>query len=338
MEKTGVREISRRTGYSPATVSNVLNGKPGVSRKAIDAVLTAANEMGLHAKGPLRSITFVLARKSGYVLDQGDFHPIVVEGVRAQAESQGFQVDYATVELNVPDGGQAQVEELFADPTRAVILCATEMSEVDYRPFDAYDDRIVVVDGWSDAHSYESVVTDNETAAYQAVRYLYQRGHRRIGYLAGTPRLRNYGRRERGVRRALRDLDVPYTDAFRAQLRPKIEDARLDMLSWLRAAHELPTAFFADCDALAVGAVRALVERGVSVPGDVSIIGFDGTLASNFSNPALTTVYVPKAEIGKLAVTRLVEGLARPREFAHTTLMGTSIAERGSVRTMGDLR
>lgn len=324
MEKTGVREISRKTGYSPATVSNVLNNKAGVSHKAIDAVMAAARELGLEHDEPTRQITFVLGRRSGRVIDQEDFHPIVVEGVRREAEARGLDVVYASVDLAHPKRAAAQVDALFSNPNAAVLLYAVEMEEA--------ADRLVVVEGWSELLPFECVVTANEASAYRATTLLVERGFRRIGYLASDVRLRGYITRERGYRRALGAAGLSYDEGLRIVASPAIEDARVNVLAWLRAHRELPEALFCDCDRLAVGAMRAFAECGVAVPGDISIIGFEGVLAANFVSPQLTTMYVPKAEIGELATRKLVEGMGTKRDFCTTTLVGTSLANRGTVR------
>lgn len=333
MEKTGVREISRKTGYSPATVSNVLNNKAGVSRKAIDAVMAAARELGLDHAEPTRQITFVLGRKIGSVIDQEDFHPIVVEGVRREAEARGLDVVYASVDLARPERAAAQVSELFSNPNAAVLLYAAEMEEADYRLFAPYADRLVVIEGWSELLPFECVATANEAAAFRATAFLIERGFRRIGYLASGLRLRGYITRERGYRRALGAAGLSYEEGLRIVASPGIEDARLDVLAWLRAHRELPEALFCDCDRLAVGAMRAFAECGVAVPEDISIVGFEGVLAANFVSPQLTTMYVPKAEIGELAACKLIEGMGSKRDFCTTTLVGASLAERGTVRS-----
>ena len=333
MEKTGVREISRKTGYSPATVSNVLNNKTGVSRKAIDAVMAAARELGLEHDEPTRQITFVLGRKTGRVIDQEDFHPIVVEGVRREAEARGLDVVYASVDLAQPERAEKQVEELFSNPNAAVLLYAAEMEEADYRLFEPYADRLVVVEGWSELLPFECVVTANEASAYRATSMLVDRGFRRIGYLASDTRLRGYITRERGYRRALGAAGLSYDDGLRIVASPGIGEARADVLAWLRGHRELPDALFCDCDRLAVGAMRAFSECGIAVPDDISIVGFEGVLAANFVSPQLTTMYVPKAEIGELAACKLIEGMGSKRDFCTTTLVGASLAERGTVRS-----
>lgn len=106
------------------------------------------------------------------------------------------------------------------------------------------------------------------------------------------------------------------------------------MLGWLSTDPAMPTAFLADSDRIAVGAIRALSERGFSVPQDVSVMGFEGLLSANFCTPPLTTVFVPKAEIGRFAVRKLTDALGGKREFFSTTLVAASIAARGSVRSL----
>ena len=94
---------------------------------------------------------------------------------------------------------------------------------------------------------------------------------------------------------------------------------------------DLPTAFFADNDVLAVGALRALAEAGVRVPEDVSIIGFDDLSIGAFSTPPLSTVHVLKHEVGEIAVRRLVGNVNNPKNYTCKTLVSTYFVERKSV-------
>ncbi len=106
------------------------------------------------------------------------------------------------------------------------------------------------------------------------------------------------------------------------------------MGAWLDSVSrdDLPTAFFAENDVLAVGAMRALNEHGIRVPEDVSIIGFDDLSLGAFSNPPLTTVHVPKHEVGEIAVRRLVGNIRNPKCYACKTAVSTYFVERQSVR------
>ena len=107
------------------------------------------------------------------------------------------------------------------------------------------------------------------------------------------------------------------------------------MAAWLASTprERLPTAFFADNDVLAVGALRALSEAGIEVPRDVSIIGFDDLSVGAFSNPPLTTVHVLKHEVGEIAVRRLVGNIRSPKVYTCRTMVSTYFVERRSVKS-----
>lgn len=106
------------------------------------------------------------------------------------------------------------------------------------------------------------------------------------------------------------------------------------MLRWLSTDPALPTAFFADNDALAVGAIRALIERGHAVPGDISVMGFDDVDYASVCHPPLSTVHVPRFDIGRLAVDKLMELAQGSRPYACVTHVSTTFIERESTRAI----
>ena len=281
MAKASVREISRITGFSPATVSNALNRKRSVSEETAKVILECAQSLGYQQSTQLESIQFVLARKTGAILDESTFHPAVIEGVERQARRHGMSTSFVTL---------------------------------DFSDFDA-------------------VVIANTDSVLRAVDYLIEKGHKQIGYLAGDLRIRNFKDRERGYRQALEDAGLEANPAWRVTLGTTLEDAYRDMGAWLDdVSHDvLPTAFFAENDVLAVGAMRALNEHGIRVPEDVSIIGFDDLSLGAFSNPPLTTVHVPKHEVGEIAVRRLVGNIRNPKSYTCKTVVSTYFVERQSV-------
>ena len=179
-----------------------------------------------------------------------------------------------------------QVEGLIADPSAAIVLMGTELGEEDYALFANAAAHLIVLDGWSDRQYFDAVVIANTDSVLRAVDYLIEKGHKQIGYLAGDLRIRNFKDRERGYRQALEDADLEANPAWRVTLGTTLEGAYRDMGAWLdNASHDdLPTAFFAENDVLAVGAMRAFNEHGIRVPEDVSIIGFDDLSLGAVSN------------------------------------------------------
>lgn len=333
MTKVGVREISRATGYSPATVSNALNGKRGVSEETVRIILDAAEEMGIQQDADSETITFVLARKTGQIVDESTFHPAVIEGVERQARRHGMGTTFLTLDFSDAASVRPEVDALMDDPTSAVVLLGTELDEEDYELFASRSAHLVVLDSWSDRFDFDAVVMSNGESSWRAVRHLIECGHREIGYLAGSFRIQNFKERERGYVRACTEAGIELNPAWRVELGTTLERAYRDMAAWLTVTpvEKLPTAFFADNDVLAVGALRAFSEAGVRVPQDVSVIGFDDLSVSAFSNPPLTTIHVLKHEVGELAVRRLMGNIVNPKKFTCKTQVSTYFVERKSV-------
>ena len=304
MAKASVREISRITGFSPATVSNALNRKRSVSEETAKVILECAQSLGYQQSTQLESIQFVLARKTGAILDESTFHPAVIEGVERQARRHGMSTSFVSLDFS-------DLDALFANAAA----------------------HLIVLDGWSDRQYFDAVVIANTDSVLRAVDYLIEKGHKQIGYLAGDLRIRNFKDRERGYRQALEDAGLEASPEWRVTLGTTLEGAYRDMGVWLDnvSRDDLPTAFFAENDVLAVGAMRALNEHGIRVPEDVSIIGFDDLSLGAFSNPPLTTVHVPKHEVGEIAVRRLVGNIRNPKSYTCKTAVSTYFVERQSV-------
>ena len=158
MAKASVREISRITGFSPATVSNALNRKRSVSEETAKVILECAQSLGYQQSTQLESIQFVLARKTGAILDESTFHPAVIEGVERQARRHGMSTSFVSLDFSDLDAVRPQVEGLIADPSAAIVLMGTELGEEDYALFANAAAHLIVLDGWSDRQYFDAVV------------------------------------------------------------------------------------------------------------------------------------------------------------------------------------
>ncbi|WP_293825140.1 LacI family DNA-binding transcriptional regulator [uncultured Parolsenella sp.] len=333
MGKVSIREIARRTGYSPATVSNALNGKQTVSSRTAGIVLAEAERLGYRREGKLDHVQFVIARTTGRIVDEQPFNLAVITGVEAEARRHNLTTSLTTLDLSDHKEARKRIAELCSDPTGGVALLATEMTnDDDYALFEDSKSPLVMVDGWSDKLPFDAVTIANESAAYRATAFLAECGHEKIGYLSGDFRIRNYPLREQGYRHVLDDVTIKYDPRFRLLVGTTYETAQADICAWLDTDPELPTAFFADNDVVAVAAIRALTSRGISVPDDVSIMGFDDIDMARATTPALTTVHVPRQGMGELAVRNLLEQAMNPRHVPSVTQVHTMLVERESVR------
>ena len=154
---------------------------------------------------------------------------------------------------------------------------------------------------------FNAVLINNEDSARMATEYLYQKGHRKIGYIRSSFRIRGFRSRFYGYQSALRKFRLDFDEKNVFTVTPNLNGAYHDMLRYLEKRSSLPTAFFADNDLMALGSMKAFQEKGYRIPEDISIIGFDDLPFSEISNPALTTLRVPNTEMGQLAVRRIVD-------------------------------
>lgn len=176
--------------------------------------------------------------------------------------------------------------------------------------------------------------TDSEAGASGAVTHLLSHGHRRILHLAGPEEVDEVTDRIAGYRRALVEAGLPFDSGLVVHGRYTLSTGREAMERWLRthSGEELPTAIFAGNDAMAAGVLECLNERGISVPGDVSVIGFDDSLMARLTNPRLTTLRQPLREMGERAIAMLMEmiethGIPRSEVFPTELIVRDSVAE-----------
>ena len=331
------RDVARAAGVSPATVSLVFQQKPGVGRATRERVFEKAAELG-YIYEPRRSdratstILFVMYKKHGQVVDETPFFEELLKGVTDATYRHGYH-KLAVTYFYGRESAFEQMKAVRSVRCAGIVLLATEAMANDVTQFEHLGVPIVLLDSWFPTKSLDSIIIDNTRGAYDAVRYLIQKGHTEIGYLhAGVP-IRNFLERQSGFMSAMREM-APPTEELPPIVRvgSSEEDAYADMSVYLDMNPWLPTAYFADNDLIAYGCIRALIEHGIRVPEDVSVIGFDDMAFPEVREPQLTTMAVPKDAMGELAVKRLID-LIRGETNGETirTAVQTQVVERETV-------
>ena len=331
--KVSVRKISEVTGFSPATVSNALNHKHGVNAETAEKILKAAREMGYFEDVKINKVKFVLFKKFGSIVEDTPFFPQMITGVEEECRKEGLEMTIVNLDSRSPMY-EMQVKELMADQSSAVILLGTEMTEEDENLIRDAKVPMIVVDYWNNEMTFDTILINNLDTACQAVLYLAGRGHRKIGYLKGSIQIKPFISRTAGYRHAMDRAGLEIDPRYEVELMPTMDGAYQDMKKYLETAEELPTAFFADNDMIALGAMKAMWEAGIRIPEDVSVIGFDDLPYSSISNPPLTTMRVPKQRMGNIAVRSLKYHIDEPDLPKYNIQVGTQLVERESVRTL----
>lgn len=328
--KVSIRDISRITGFSPATVSNALNYKKGVNKETAEEIFRVARETGYINEASITKIKLVIFRKNGSIVDDTPFFPALINGFEQECRNYGYEMVICNVDQRDSDY-ERQVSNLIMESGSAIVVLATEMMDGDLEIYKKATCPLVILDHWSESMEFNCVLINNSDAARMAVEYLIKKGHKEIGYIRGSFRIKGFRSRFAGFQIALKKNSIEYRDEYVYTVGTTLNGAYHDMLSYLDKGIKLPTAIFADNDLLALGVMKALQERGHRIPEDVSIIGLDDLPFSEISSPRLTTMKVPNTEMGKIAVRRVVELIEKRDNIVTKTQVCARLVERETV-------
>ncbi len=332
--KVGVRDIAQLAGVSVATVSNALNGRSGVSKAVSDRIFQVANELGYKRskKNPERDyIRLVVVKRHGLVVGDTQFFAELIDGVSRGCNEE--KVELIITQLRISDGADylLQVRDICEDECLGVLLLATELEAEDLEAFLHCKPPLMVIDNLFRHQNVNSIVMNNYNAGYIATQALIGSGHRDIGFIGSSTEFSNMRYRRKGYEAAMLQAGLPISDHYLFKVEPTINGSYLDMARILKGAPELPTAFFAGNDIIALGSMRALSESGLRIPDDISLIGMDDTYICQAAVPPLTTVRVHRKEMGKAAVSLMLHSLPKVRQGVMKVEMSVELVARDSV-------
>jgi len=325
-------DVARKVGVSEATVSRVLNGKAGVSDSTREAVLTALDVLGYERPTQLRGER---ARLIGLVLPelQNPIFPALAEVIGGALAQRGF----TPVLCTRTTGGLSEADYvgmLLDQHVSGMVFfgghCAEQAAPHDhYRLLRSRGVPTVLMNAAIDNLDFPRVSTDDVTAAGQAYTHLASLGHQRIGLVLGpedhVPSRRKLAGFTAHARRAPENSPVEHA-LF------SLEGGQAATTRLLR--HGV-TGVICASDVLALGAIRAVRRAGLSVPGDVSVVGYDDSAFMNCTDPPLTTVRQPIESMGKAAVALLVNQIENTDVYPEELLFEPELVVRGSTGRPG---
>lgn len=335
--KVSIKKISEATGFSPATVSNALNNKRGVNKETAAVVLRTAKEMGYIPENRITKIRFVIYKRNGKIIDDTPFFNLLIDGVENECRKLGYEMVLCNLDKR-SDDYEEEVKWLVNDTTSGVIFLGTEVMEDDLELYKGAKCPFLLLDYFDSSMYFNGVLINNADSARVATQYLIGKGHRKIGYLRGNFRIKGFRSRKVGYVQALDRAKIAVDRKYMFTLDTTMEGAYKDMKAALYKKPELPTAFFAENDMIALGAMKALQECGYKVPEDISIIGMDDLPFCEITSPRLTTIRVSKQEMGAVAVRKMNEMIKSPSDVKTKISVCTTFVERDSVRDMDEKR
>lgn len=324
-----INDVAAAAGVSVSTVSKVINARYGVSAKTAEHVSRVVRELGFETSLVASSLRGGRTNVVGVLV--AEFEPFALSLLQGiSAELRGADYDVLAYAGRLTPSEQTGWERRSLSRLGgtlidgAIIVTPTVESPNSAVP-------VVAIDRHTGRSPQRSISADNRDGALQAVRHLVELGHRRIAHIRGRVDLESALLREDGYRAALTEAGIPVDDTLIVDggYRP---ETTTDAIAALLDLEHPPTAVFAANDLSALRALEVARERGVLVPRDLSIIGFDDIPEATTADPGLTTMHQPLLEMGRLAARRLIdelEGRAQPAPEEQDQLP-TTLVVRGS--------
>ena len=346
-----LKDLARISGVSQACISLVRKGRHGVSdetRARIQQLLTdhgySYTEYDPQTKQPVgkpavsapstNTIQLLTYKRHAMLVDGNDgFVSAIIDALDLEARQLGYQL---LVSVIGPGNNESVMRAAASISSDGMLVIATEMSQYELSIFEAVPLPLVIIDSDFISSPYSCVTMNNRELAFSAVLHLHALGHRHIGYLCSSVPTGNFRSRTQGYHEALDIIGQPYEKQWCYSLRPTLNAAYHDMLAQLREKRPLPTAFFADNDIIAIGAMKALSEVGCKIPSDISVIGVDNIPFGSVSMPPLSTMSISCHEIGSWAVRMLMQAIANPGAPKTKIQIGASLVQRKSTAPPAD--
>jgi DNA-binding LacI/PurR family transcriptional regulator len=322
-----IHDVARRAKVSKSLVSMVTRGEEGVSAEKREAILEAIGELNYRPNVMARSLVERRTRILGVMVSnlRNPFFGGVVSGIQARAAELGYRVLFNTGDRERELEEQA-IESFLELSVDGLVLASPRVSDETI----AYAGRsvpVVVLNRNTVDASSDSVTNDNIAGARLAVEHCVSFGHQRIAFITGGDSAAAQVRRE-GYLRAMREFEL--AEHIKTVEGAHTEEGGYQGAQELLKLKPLPTAIFASNDLCAIGAMNALEEAGLTIPDDVSLVGYDNNTLAALRHIELTSIDQPGADMGRSAVDRLSERINGERTTPHHDVVAPSLVARST--------
>lgn len=325
-----IKDVANKAQVSPATVSRVMNDQPHVAEHIRERVLQAIRDLNYRPNRTAQRLRSAESHLVGVILSdiKNPFYTLVLGGVENILSEKGFSVLICNSHM---DQGRENdfIKLMLAEGVAGLIVAPTKETSDNLAEAVKNGLPLVVIDRRMTRPKTDVVLADNQNGARLAIQHLLELGHRRIAIVNGPQHLTSGRERYTGFREAMEDAGVSVDDRL-----VRFGDYQLE--SGYALTHDLltqpplPSALFIANNLMTIGALNAIHELGVTIPGDIAVIGFDDLPWAASLNPPLTTVGQPAFDIGVHAAELLLNRMEFPGRPARTIVLGTELLVRAS--------
>jgi LacI family transcriptional regulator len=299
-------DVAREAGVSLMTVSRVVNNKGELSESTRLRVQEVIDRLGYRPSDIARGLVTDRTCTIGLVVpdNSNPYFSDVARGVEHVAYAEGYNVFLCNTEEN-EQREIAVLQSLEEKRVDGVVLCSSRLNDDKLKTALAHHGAVVMVNRKIDQNGLGMLLVDDENGGLMAMQHLIQRGHRKIGFIAGPQKSYGGQQRAKGFRLALDKAGIPFQPDWERHCGPVVESGREAAYDLLSSHPEL-TAIACFNDLNAVGALQACVQLGIRVPDDIAIVGYDDIPLASLVTPALTTCRVPTYHLGQQAMRLLL--------------------------------
>ncbi|CAM4174107.1 LacI family DNA-binding transcriptional regulator [Lederbergia lenta] len=301
--KVTIKDVAKEAGVSISTVSNALNGVDVLHPDTKEHILNVAKRMNYIPNINGRNLKSNRTKVLGLFITTmtGPYYGTLTDAIYKQCEKNGYELN-----IFITKNDQNALSNILGRRVDGAIISNEFISETHEDLLGKANIPIVFLDREKTGKVMSSVVFNSYKGGQVVAEYLIQLGHEKLGYIKGFGHIYDDIERFRGFQDTLKDAGLAFsTDHL--LYGDFEEEASYDAVkAFINSGKDLPDAFFAGNDSSAIGCMKALQSEGLSIPEDISVIGFDDIEISEYYNPPITTVNNPISEQGILAVDRLI--------------------------------
>jgi LacI family transcriptional regulator len=327
---SSIKDVAREAGVSTATVSHVINSTRFVSDEVRARVLAAVEKCGYYPNAHARSLASGRSHVLGLVVSDisNPFFPELVKSIESAAFERGYDVMLSNTNYD-PERTSHYIRRFIERKLAGVVVMTSELDAELIGELARREVSVVFLDLGEPGVHMSNLRVNYESGIEEAISHLVSLGHTEISFIGGPAHLRSAARRREAFVASMRkQLPDARAEVYRGDF--KLEGGRRAACEMLDSPRERPTAVVAANDMMALGAMVEFRAAGLHIPRDVSIVGFDDIAFATLCEPPLTTVCLPRAELGRRAVEALMTAIERPDQQGVEINIPTYLVTRGS--------
>lgn len=302
-----IHDVAVKAGVSVATVSRVINKSGNVAPKSIQKVKKAINELSYHPNILARDFRRAETNRVLVLLQSisNPFYSTIVKGIEDVAQKHNYSIMLCNTDSDLIRE-KNYIDLLAKRVVQGAILLDTEMT-VEELNIVADENNMVLCCEYKPGVNVSHVMIDNYSAAKAIVKHLLTLGHRRIALICGDSHLSSTGLRYKGYVDALTEAGISVEESMIFWSDTSSFKMGMRAMETILHNEERPTAVFAMSDVLAIGAIKSINGKGLCVPEDIAVAGFDGIEFAAVTKPSLTTISQPNYDMGCIAMNLLIK-------------------------------